>query len=368
MKTEFDWEDRQKQLCDLMKKEGIDCLFQTPSVNLGYLTGQMLMQDERLNLYILTVDGRKAAFANEVYKTEVEEWDVPAKRYWKDGQTPWPALREFLEQQGIRPGKVMVDGTMASRFAFPLREALPETEFVLADSLYTHMRSRKDEQEHEAMRTSCRLCSDALSRVLERGRAIIGMTERQFHDILCQEMADAGIQNPGGMVCVGENAALPHYTGSDGVITEGKCLMVDFGGTWKGYWSDMTRTFFVGTPSEEFRKVYDTVHGALLAGHAAARPGNVMENVDKAVRDYIAERGYGEYFTHRTGHGIGLDVHEQPCAAWGEKTVAQPGMAFSIEPGIYLPGKFGIRIEDQAFLTEDGVEILHPFPRELMTL
>lgn len=365
MNRSFDWEGRQKALCSLMEENGIDCLWQTPSVNLTYLTGHSLMQDERLNLYILTAKGKKLAFANEVYKTEVEEWDVDEKCYWKDGESPWEGLRAFWARQGLEASRIMVDGGMPARFSFPLQRALPGVELVLADRWYTLLRRCKDEKEREAMRTACRICAGALERVMERGRELIGLTEGQFRDLLCKEMKSEGIENAGALVCVGENAALPHYTGDGGIIADGKCLMVDFGGTWNGYWSDMTRTFHFGRPSEEFVRAYETVRGALLAGHAAAYPGAVMEEVDGAVRSYIEERGYGAYFTHRTGHGIGLDCHEQPCAARGDRTRIRPGMAFSIEPGVYLPGRFGIRIEDQALITEDGVEILHSFPREL---
>lgn len=361
----YDWNARQQRLCGLMQEAGIDCLLQFPAVNMGYLTGRMLMQDERLNLYLLTADGKKAAFANTVYQTEVEEWDVADKCYWKDGEDPWKILKGFLAGQGYGRKKMMVDGSMPSRFTFPMMDAFPETAFVLANELYSRLRRRKDEEEYEAMKTSCQLCSEALEEVMAQGRGLIGMTEGQLRDILCRAMEKRGISNAGALVCAGENAAIPHYTRSDGKIEDGKCLLVDFGGTFDGYWSDMTRTFYFGAPPEDFRRAYEVVREALLLGHKEAYPGNRMKNVDKAVRGLIERRGYGAYFTHRTGHGIGLECHEQPCAAQGEMAVMEPGMAFSIEPGVYLPGKFGIRIEDQAFLTEDGVEILHPFPREL---
>lgn len=141
---------------------------------------------------------------------------------------------------------------------------------------------------------------------------------------------------------------------------------MDFGGTWKDYYTDMTRTFWFGEPDPEFVKVHDIVRQANAAAAEAAQLGRELQEVDRAARKVITDAGYGKYFIHRTGHGVGIDVHETPNAAEGETAILKPGMAFSIEPGIYLQGRFGVRIEDLALMTEDGVEILHSYPRELV--
>lgn len=140
---------------------------------------------------------------------------------------------------------------------------------------------------------------------------------------------------------------------------------MDFGGTYRDYYTDMTRTFWFGEMDDGFRRVYDVVLAANAAAHEAAVLGNAMQEIDRAARRVITEAGYGEYFVHRTGHGVGIDVHESPNAAEGETAELRPGMAFSIEPGIYLPGRFGVRIEDLVLMTETGPEVLHKFPKEL---
>lgn len=140
---------------------------------------------------------------------------------------------------------------------------------------------------------------------------------------------------------------------------------MDFGGTYRDYYTDMTRTFWFGEMDDGFRRVYDVVLAANAAAHEAAVLGNAMQEVDRAARRVITKAGYGEYFVHRTGHGVGIDVHESPNAAEGETAELRPGMAFSIEPGIYLPGRFGVRIEDLVLMTETGPEVLHAFPKEL---
>lgn len=140
---------------------------------------------------------------------------------------------------------------------------------------------------------------------------------------------------------------------------------MDFGGTYRDYYTDMTRTFWFGEMDDGFRRVYDVVLAANAAAHEAAVLGNAMQEVDRAARRVITKAGYGEYFVHRTGHGVGIDVHESPNAAEGETAELRPGMAFSIEPGIYLPGRFGVRIEDLVLMTETGPEVLHKFPKEL---
>ena len=198
------------------------------------------------------------------------------------------------------------------------------------------------------------------------GAAWVGKTEGEFFARLSYEMTRLGLAEPGACVCSGTNAADPHYTGGNAPIQANACLLVDFGGTWKDYYTDMTRTFWFGEPDPEFVKVHDIVRQANAAAAEAAQLGRELQEVDRAARKVITDAGYGKYFIHRTGHGVGIDVHETPNAAEGETAILKPGMAFSIEPGIYLPGRFGVRIEDLALMTENGVEILHSYPRELV--
>ena len=355
-----------------MVQEGIDCMIITPSSDLVYLLGQEIMADERFNACILCARGQSFVIANTVYEQEVRFWGIEDIVYWKDGENPWLILSGALSDRGIVAAVIGVEPSMPSRFLLPLAEESAQVRFVLNSRIMDFQRRFKDETEQNAMREACFRCKEALVEVIKEGRAWIGRTEEEFSSRLCKEMAVRGIKRPGALVCAGANSAIPHYLGNQGVILEGSCLLVDFGGSYEGYCSDMSRTFYFSGPEgedrAEFEAIYQIVLGALYDGHRAAQLGTRMEEIDRAARGFIEKHGYGRYFVHRTGHGIGIDTHEEPCAAEGEISVIQPGMCFSIEPGIYLPGKFGIRIEDQVLMLEDGQEILHDFQRELMIL
>jgi Xaa-Pro aminopeptidase len=204
--------------------------------------------------------------------------------------------------------------------------------------------------------------------VIERGEHWIGKTESAFLSALTEEISLNGIYDFAGSVQAGVNAAIPHYATGGAVIEKGKCLLCDFWGRFKGYYTDCTRTFHFGKPEAEFEKIYNIVFEAHLAAEAKALSGNLLEDVDMAARSVITKYGYGEYFTHRTGHSLGIDVHEGDSVNTGVKVPIKPGMVFSIEPGIYIPGRFGVRIENLVAIRENGNEILHNYPRELKVI
>ncbi len=198
-----------------------------------------------------------------------------------------------------------------------------------------------------------------------------GMSEQKLADIHTQEAETRGSSRPSfePLICFGANAAEPHHaTDKHTILRDGDAVILDVGLTWQDYCSDMTRTVFMGNPSDEQKRVYEIVKAANAAGRAAVHPGVRMKDIDFAARKVIEDAGYGAYFIHRTGHGIGLDVHEYPDVSSVNDLPAKPGMVFSVEPGIYLPGRFGIRIEDLVAVTEDGAETLNSAPRELQIL
>lgn len=346
-----------------MERQGVELFLVGPGSTLKYLAGYGVKADERLLLLVLS-PGRKPFFvANKLYLRQLPIQE--GALLWGDGEDAVSCLAAHLAGQGYPTGRVAVSKELPAHFVLPLLEALKSSRLELGGGLTDPLRIYKDEAEREAMRTACRLASQALEAVLDRGRWWLGKSESQFMGQLAFEMTSLGLKLPSGIVAVGEEAAVPHHATADTIIEEGKCLLVDFGGNYQNYNTDMTRTVHFGEPSDEFKKVYDIVLEAQYKGREAARLGNELQEVDRAARGYIASKGYGEFFTHRTGHGIGIDGHEGPSAQEGEHTIIAPGMAFSIEPGIYLPGKFGVRIEDQALITENGLEILHSVPREL---
>jgi Xaa-Pro dipeptidase len=230
------------------------------------------------------------------------------------------------------------------------------------------LRQYKDESELELLRIAGRESDRALSSLMEKGSYWIGKTETEFMNALTSEFGKRGLSSAGASVQVGENAAIPHYATGDAIIEKGKCLLIDFWARHKGYYTDCTRTFHFGKPSPEFEKIYAIVLEAHLAAEAKARPGNTLGDVDLAARTVIEKHGYGEFFTHRTGHGLGIDVHEGDSANKGVNVPLKPGMVFSIEPGIYLPGRFGVRIENIVAIGEKDPEVLHSFPRELRVI
>lgn len=227
------------------------------------------------------------------------------------------------------------------------------------------IRAQKEAAEVAAMREAIRISQAALDEVLKQIEP--GMTEREIGALLDQTVMTRGSQGLAfrALVQIGENSALPHGSVSDRVLKEGEFILIDFGGMYEHYLADITRTFCLGTPSAEMQKIYDTVVAANQAAIAAIKPGVECGEVDRAARSVIEAAGYGEYFIHRTGHGLGLEVHELPQIAPGVEDKLLPGMVFTIEPGIYIQGLGGVRIEDNVLVTETGVEVLTHYPYQL---
>jgi Xaa-Pro dipeptidase len=230
------------------------------------------------------------------------------------------------------------------------------------------LRKHKTADEADKMRKSSELADKAVSNIIPKIKA--GMKETEVRDMLEAELKQLGFSNPSFETIIGSgpNSALPHYTAGDRVLQQGDSIVIDFGGIYQGYCSDMTRTVMLGKAAPEYREVYETVKEGQKKAAEAVKPGMKASDIDAAARNYISEKGYGEYFIHRTGHGIGLEVHEEPYISNVSETILEPGMVFSIEPGIYLPGKFGVRIEDLVLVTETGAEVLNKYTKELIEI
>ena len=351
-----------------MAKQGIDVFLVSPSSNLFYLTGYAVHGDERLLLLVLPREGSPFLLANLLYKEQVKSLPVKEFVYWKDGEEPFGLLKSEMEKRNIPIRKAALEPEIPALFALPLNQTFPSAGFVLGSPLIAPLRQIKDESELDLIRKACRAADKALGELIDRGLYWIGKTEADFCRELGNELDRAGISSFGASVQVGENSAIPHYTTGNAVIEKGKNLLIDYWGRYSGYFTDSTRTFHFGKPDSEFEKIYAIVLEAHLAAQAAARPGNVLGDVDLAARSVIEKAGYGEYFTHRLGHGLGIDVHEGDSANKGVTVPIEKGMVFSIEPGIYLPGKFGVRIENLVAINEKGPEALHSFPRELKVI
>ena len=354
-----------------MERQGIDWLIVSPGSDLVYLMGYPAHTSERLTALATPRRGgepfvvlprleapRLADRADLAEIIDIRAWDETAN-----------PIR--LLAGGLGGGSTLtiaVSDQMWSGFLLKLIDALPGARFVNADSVLKALRQIKSAEEIAHLREAGRR-TDAVWEEFIRTARLTGRTETEVGRELAGIMARHGLGEPAFLICAsGPASASPHHLTGERRIAPGDAVIFDFGGNIEGYKSDITRTVHVGEPSDEFRRVYDVVERARRAAFAAVRPGASCASVDAAARGVIAEAGYGEYFIHRVGHGLGLDVHEEPYLVGGNETPLRPGMVFSDEPGIYLPGRFGVRIEDSVACTEGGGELLNNATRELVVM
>ncbi|RSD07233.1 M24 family metallopeptidase [Amycolatopsis eburnea] len=348
---------------------GTDALLIAPGSDLRYLLGQAGGSFERLTTLVVPADGTPALV---VPKLEAPGYaDVPTDELgvelltWVDGDDPYKLVADRLG----KPGRVAVSDFTPALHVLALRSALGETEQTLAGPVVRELRMRKDAAEIASLREAGAAIDRVHARVHEWLRP--GRTEAEVGaDIAAAIVEEGHVQADFVIVGSGPNGASPHHDVSDRVIEKGDVVVVDIGGPLPaGYNSDSTRTYAVGTPRDaDVAETYAVLQRAQAAAVAAVKPGVTAEAVDAAARDVIAEAGFGEYFIHRTGHGIGLDVHEEPYIIAGNALPLEPGMAFSVEPGIYQPGRWGARIEDIVIVTADGVESVNNQPHDLVVL
>ncbi|MFC0110435.1 M24 family metallopeptidase [Kibdelosporangium aridum] len=351
------------------EKAGFDALFVTPGSDLRYLIGAVGGSFERLTCLVLPVSGNPTLVVPKLelpgYESVlVNELGVQAAT-WVDGEDP-AALAAGLVKSAKR---VAVSDFTPALHVLGLRDALSGVEQQLAGPVIRELRMRKDASEIDSLRQAGAAIDRVHARMGEFLRA--GRTENEVAaDIAAAILEEGHAVAEFVIVGSGPNGASPHHGASDRVIEQGDVVVIDIGGpVAEGYNSDSTRTYAIGTPrDEDVAKTYAVLQQAQQAAVDAVRPGVTAQDVDRAARKVIEDAGFGEYFIHRTGHGIGLDVHEEPYIVEGNELPLEPGMAFSVEPGIYQSGRWGARIEDIVVCTEDGVESLNNRPHELVVL
>ena len=348
---------------------GLDALLIGSGADLRYLTGYAGHGAERITCLVLPATGdpvlvvpkleRPAALASPLGRLGLEVLD------WADGEDPYGLVAKQLPRSA---GRVAVDDYMHAAKVLGLRAAMPDAAQELASQVLGPLRERKAPDEVEALRAAGAAIDRVHRRMAEWLRP--GRTERAVgRDIAEAILAEGHASADFTIVASGPNGASPHHEVSDRVVEAGEPVVVDIGGTTPdGYCSDSTRTYVVGEPPVDFVALYAVLQAAQEAAVAAVRPGVPAESVDAAARDLITTAGYGEAFLHRTGHGIGILTHEDPYIVGGNTDQLQPGMAFSVEPGIYLAGRYGARIEDIVVVTDTGVERLNTTTRELRRL
>jgi D-alanyl-D-alanine dipeptidase len=359
--TGFDYQARMQRARAEMAARDVDVVLVSLGSDLPYLTGYAAMPLERLTMAVIPRDGEAVLVVPELEAPRVETHPgVFAVHPWSETEDPISVVTGLL-----RAGSTAMIGDQTwSVFLLALQSAAPGTKFVSARPLSEALRVVKEPLEIDLLRRAG-ASADVVAGLLAKHR-FGGKTESQVSREVAALLEANGTDVAGfAIVASGPNGASPHHEPSDRVIGDGDAVVVDFGGKVGGYGSDTTRMFHVGEPTVRYREVHDTVVAAQRAGVAAVRPGVTASSVDAAARRVIADAGYGDYFIHRTGHGIGLDGHEDPYIIQGNQQVLAPGMAFSIEPGIYLPGEFGVRIEDIVVCTESGVERMNRSSRQV---
>jgi Xaa-Pro dipeptidase len=358
---------RQERACQLMTENALDAIVLMEGTSLTYFTGIHWWGGERLFALVLPAKG--AAFyvcpafeegrASELI-ANAPNGAHPDLRTWQEDENPYLLLAQGLKDHGISSGRLGIGETVRFFFADGIAKAATQATLTSATSVTAGCRMIKSAHEIALMRLASQVTLAAYEAVYRALRE--GMTQQQVEDLITAAYEQLGF--PGeASVEVGEYSSFPHGSSTPQVIHEGSIVMIDDGCTVEGYQSDITRTFVLGKASEKMNQVFDIVHRAQAAALAAARPGVECGAVDAAARKVITDAGFGpdyKYFTHRLGHGMGMDGHEWPYLVRGNTTKLQPGMTFSDEPGIYLHGEFGIRLEDDMHITEDGAELFTP--------
>ncbi len=338
-----------------MKSEGIDALCISVGSDLPYLTGYRAMPLERVTMLVVPAVGRPTLVVPglEAPRVEVPD-DAFAVVGWAESDEPIRIIDSYLVDAGV----VAFGDETWSRFLLELQAVNPARVFTPANEFMAGLRMVKSVDEIAALRRAARTV-DAVVEEMAEGR-FSGRTEREVSREIIDRTITAGHDTMEfWIVASGPNGASPHHEPGERIIEPGDAVVVDFGGHQDSYCSDTTRMFVVGEAPYGFDTAYEVLYAAQAAATDAVRPGVTAESLDAVARDIITEAGYGDLFIHRLGHGIGMDTHEHPYLIEGNDQVIEAGMAFSIEPGIYNPGEWGMRIEDIVVVTDDGVERLN---------
>ena len=335
-----------------MHRLGVDALLLSLGADLPWLTGYTAMALERLTMLVLPADGDATLVVPRLEAPRVaENPGVFTLRPWDETEDPVEIVAGLV---GARRRLAVSDRAWAT-FVLQLQDRLPDAAWRQASAVTGPLRAVKDAVEVAALAVASAAADRVAAALVAGDIALIGRTEAEVSDEIGRRLVAEGHQRVNfAIVGSGPNSASPHHDAGGRRIGAGEAVVCDFGGTMDGYCSDITRTVFTGEPPAEFRELYTVLQVAQAAAVAAAVVGTACQQVDGTARAIIAEAGYGEYFIHRTGHGIGLEEHEDPYIVAGNDDPLVSGHAFSVEPGIYLPGRFGARIEDIVVASEYG--------------
>jgi Xaa-Pro dipeptidase len=351
----------------LMRANNLDAMMLTGGTSMEYFTGMRWGLSERLLAVIIPVRGNAFLVTPKFEEERALEQartgplgaatDVMA---WEEDESPYELLAKGLRNRGIATGTLGVEETVRWQFSDGARHALPQMSLVSATSVSAGCRIIKDAHEIALMRLAAQVTLTAYEAAWKSIRE--GMTQGEFAELVARAHTKLGFSGGAG-VQVGQYAALPHGSATPQVIREGSILLIDGGCKVEGYSSDISRTFVLGKPTQKMKDVFEIVHRAQTAVLKTARPGLACGELDAVARKVVVDAGYGPgytYFSHRVGHGMGMDGHEWPYLVKGNPLPLAPHMTFSDEPGIYIPGEFGVRLEDDLHILDDGAELFTP--------
>lgn len=358
---------RRQKVANKLKRDKRSWLALVPGASFYYFTGVSLKQSERISVAFLSQEEELILILPEVEGDKANEVDADHIVTYKDKNginsvLDNPILKDIVSDSLLVEEDKMrlVESNFLQKLGF--RNLVPYSDTI------QEFRVLKEANELENIQSAVHILESSLEALLEQIK--VGMTEIEIASILEFEMKKRGSKGTPfeTIVASGERSAKPHGRASEKKIRNGELVILDFGAYKNGYVGDMTRTIAVGDISKEQQEVYNTVKEAQSLALSSIRKGVTASSIDQVARNHIKKSGYGEYFTHRVGHGLGLDAHEQPYMMEGNELVLRPGMVFSLEPGIYLPGKFGVRIEDNVVVTEDSYHNFMNYEKELVTI
>ena len=358
--------DRLARVRAEMSHRGVDALIVSVGRDLPYLVGYEAMPLERLTLLVVPREGEASMLIPRLEAPRVAEMPSVFRLVpWNETDDPVALAHGLLGGAGT----VAVGDQMWSRFLVELLVHRPQTSWVRSVTVMEALRSRKDAAEIAALAAAA-AAADRVAAQLQTGQIpLVGRTEADVSaDISARLIAEGHDKVNFAIVAAGENAASPHHHAGNRVIRHGEIVLCDFGGTMNGYCSDITRCVHLGNPPSDIADAYAALMEAQAAGVAAGTVGTPCQDVDTAARSVLESAGYGEWFVHRTGHGIGMEEHEDPYMVQGNRTRIESGHAYSVEPGIYVPGKWGMRLEDIVVATDNGPRALNTADHSLVVL
>jgi Xaa-Pro aminopeptidase len=351
-----------------MARQNVDFVMVGPSSDMLYLFGVAAHASERLCLLVIPQSGKASFVVNEIEKTRAAGKEAVADlAVWQENENPISLVADLVG--GGEGETIGVSQQLWAVFLVRMLERMPKARFTSAVEIIRTMRMHKDESELASLKGAAARADAAWEEFIAT-EMLAGKTEREAISALTALRRKHGLTIQGDGICASGpiNSPAPHHLTGDRVIQKGDAVIFDFMGSYNYYHADVTRTVVIGEPDEEYRKVYDLVLQANLAAFEASRIGNTCQDVDRAARQFLTRAGYGQYFIHRVGHGLGLDVHEEPYLIEGNQLPLQAGMVFSDEPGVYIPNRFGIRVEDTVVVTPNGPEKINHCRRELTVM